>query len=138
MPSRNRNKLKQGQGKSYVERTWPVIIEKKEKGYISRFPNVILVSKPHKEVEKLIDATKPAILKQLKLRRYNLFPSKDDFPKQFPKDSNSMIVWISLNVTAGKTVRKNLTLPRFLAELAHKKGINLSQFLANALMEKLI
>ena len=48
----------------------------------------------------------------------------------------SLWVWLS-NGKSAKAVKKTLTIPEWLNVLAEKKGINFSQTLQNALLEKL-
>lgn len=124
---------------------YPAIFEKEEDGYSVHFPDIEGCNTEGNSIEEAYEMAVDAL--GLIYLAY-----KDDLKQPFPKASNPQdiktvkgqtIVLIDLDIMAyrkkyeTKAVKKTLSIPSWLNDLAIQKNINFSNVLQEALKEKL-
>lgn len=120
---------------------YPAVFEKTDESYIVRFPDI---PEAMTEGDTLNQSYEMAVeVLGLALEDYTEFPSPSDV-EEIKKDyPNSLVTLIGIDLVAyrrkyhSKSIRKNVTVPEWLADIAQSENINFSQTLTEALKDKL-
>ena len=121
---------------------YPAIFHKEEGNYWVEFPDLEGCQSYGEDIKGTIKMAQEALelYIEVNLEAGNILPKPSDIEK-LKLDSNSFSSFITCEVNeylkSAKAVKKTLTIPEWLNALAEKKGINFSQTLQNALLEKL-
>ena len=121
---------------------YPAIFHKEEGNYWVEFPDLEGCQSYGEDIKETIKMAQEALelYIEVKLEAGNILPKPSDIEK-LKLDDNSFSSFITCEVDeylkSAKAVKKTLTIPEWLNVLAEKKGINFSQTLQNALLEKL-
>jgi len=121
---------------------YPAIFHKEEGNYWVEFPDLEGCQSYGEDIKETIKMAQEALelYIEVNLEAGNILPKPSDIEK-LKLDSNSFSSFITCEVNeylkSTKAVKKTLTIPEWLNALAEKKGINFSQTLQNALLEKL-
>lgn len=120
---------------------FPMIVHN-EDGYWGEFPDVDGCNAQGDTLEELLeDAKKSLELHLFCLIKDGVTINKASYPKDIEVDDNSFVTIISANVDLNKddkSVKKTLTIPSWLNKKALENGLNFSQTLQEALVEKLV
>ncbi|MBD3949432.1 type II toxin-antitoxin system HicB family antitoxin [Tuanshanicoccus lijuaniae] len=120
---------------------YPATFEKDEKYILVRFPDIPEAVTQGETLEEAYEMAQEVL--GIALEDKDVFPeasSLSDIQKQFP---NAMVSLVGIDLIAyrrkyhSKSVRKNVTIPEWISNLAQSEGINFSQTLTEALKEKL-
>ena len=122
---------------------YPVIISKGDMFYIASVPD-LEIDTQGVDLAEAIDMVRDAIGVWLCCEQDcgRTIPKASDI-SSVDSNQNDIITLIDVDVEAyrrkleNRTVRKNLTIPSWLNDMAEKEDINFSQVLQNALKEKL-
>lgn len=120
---------------------YPAVFEKNDESYIVRFPDI---PEAMTEGDTLNQSYEMAVeVLGLALEDYTEFPSPSDV-EEIKKDyPDSLVTLIGIDLVAyrrkyhSKSIRKNVTVPEWLADIAQSENINFSQTLTEALKDKL-
>ncbi|MDD7757840.1 MAG: type II toxin-antitoxin system HicB family antitoxin [Aerococcus suis] len=120
---------------------YPAVFEKTDESYIVRFPDI---PEAMTEGDTLNQSYEMAVeVLGLALEDYTEFPSPSDV-EEIKKDyPDSLVTLIGIDLVAyrrkyhSKSIRKNVTVPEWLADIAQSENINFSQTLTEALKDKL-
>ena len=122
---------------------YPVIISKGNRFYIASVPD-LEIDTQGVDLPEAIDMVRDAIGVWLCCEEDSgrTIPKASDM-SSIDNEHNDIITLIDVDIEAyrrkleNRTVRKNLTIPSWLNDMAEKEDINFSQLLQNALKEKL-
>ena len=120
---------------------YPAVFEKTDESYIVRFPDI---PEAMTEGDTLNQSYEMAVeVLGLALEDYTEFPSPSDV-EEIKKDyPDTLVTLIGIDLVAyrrkyhSKSIRKNVTVPEWLADIAQSENINFSQTLTEALKDKL-
>lgn len=121
---------------------YPAIFHKEEGNYWVEFPDLEGCQSYGEDIKETIKMAQEALelYIEVNLEAGNILPKPSDIEK-LKLGSNSFSSFITCEVNeylkSAKAIKKTLTIPEWLNALAEKKGINFSQTLQNALLEKL-
>ncbi|UPQ85106.1 type II toxin-antitoxin system HicB family antitoxin [Ignavigranum ruoffiae] len=120
---------------------YPATFEKGSQYYVVMFPDIPAAMTQGETIEEAYEMASEVL--GAVLEDYKEFPkpsSMDQIKLQYP-NKDVALIGIDLNAYRrkyhSKTVRKNVTVPEWLSDLAIKENINFSQTLTEALKEKL-
>lgn len=121
---------------------YPAIFHKEDGEYWVEFPDLEGCHSYGADINETIKMAQEALelYIEVNLEEGKILPKPSDIEK-LKLDGNSFSSFITCEVNeylkSAKAVKKTLTIPEWLNVLAEKKGINFSQTLQNALLEKL-
>lgn len=121
---------------------YPAIFHKEDGEYWVEFPDLEGCQSYGKDINEVIRLSQEALKLyiEINLEEGKILPNPSDIGSlKLEKDSFSSFITceVSEYLKNAKSVKKTLTIPEWLNILAEKKGINFSQTLQNALLEKL-
>lgn len=120
---------------------YPAIFTQGEKYITVTFPDVPAAITQGENLQEAYDMAIEAL--GLVLEDYNTYPEASDVAELQKENPNSTIVLVSIDMLAYKKkyqsnkVRKNVTIPQWLNDLAESQHVNFSQVLTEALELKL-
>jgi len=120
---------------------YPATFEKDGKYLLVKFPDIPEAFTQGATIEEAYEMAEEVLGIALEDKKdFPIASSADVLQKSFP---DKTIVLIGIDLAAyrrkyhSKTIRKNVTIPEWLADLASEENINFSQTLTDALKEKL-
>ena len=123
---------------------YPAVFAKDEDGYSVRFPDVDGCFTSGKDLQEALEMAEDALCLMLYDAEVSGEPiPKPSNPSDIKTDKNSFIAFVNCDtlkyrkLKSNKSVKKTLTVPQWLDELATLENINFSQVLQNALKEQL-
>ena len=125
---------------------FPALLRTEENGYFVEFPDMDDVFTQGKTAAEAIENAEDVLSLMLwdKEENSEKIPNPTDLNKiEFPKDGTTALVIIQADTLEyrkshdTKTIRKNVSIPSWLNQLAIKKNINFSNMLQNALKQEL-
>ena len=119
---------------------YPLIIHE-EDGYWGEFPDVDGCNAQGDTISEIIEDAKGALETHLlSMLMDGETLNKPTHPKKIKIDKNSFVTIITADVDLAKedkSVRKNLTIPKWLNDRAEKENLNFSKTLQEALLAKI-
>ena len=123
---------------------FPAIIEKCPENYSVYFPDLPGIAASGDTVAQSIEMAKEA----LQLHLWGMEQDSETIPKasepeEITLENNELLCYIDVNMLPirykmdNRSIKKTLTIPWYLNDLAEKKRINFSQLLQEALKQKL-
>ena len=120
---------------------YPLIIHE-EDGFWGEFPDVDGCNAQGDSLQEIIEDAKGALETHLlSMLMDGEKINKPTHPKKIKTDKNSFVTIITANVNLSKedkSVRKNLTIPKWLNDRAEKENVNFSKTLQEALLAKIL
>lgn len=120
---------------------YPAIFTEDDGHIFVKFPDVPLAITQGETIEEAYEMAEEVL--GFALEDYKEYPkasTSDDLKKSYPDETIALIGFDPVSYRRkyhSKTVRKNVTIPEWLSDLAKSEQINFSQTLTDALKEKL-
>lgn len=127
-----------------MKKLYPALFEKEDAGYTVSFPDLPEAITCGDTLEQAIEMAKECLGLCLDVRHENKeeIPEMTD-PSTISCEKGSFVMMVEFDSIEfnkrynKKAIRKNVTIPAWLNEMAEEKNINFSNVLQNALMKKL-
>jgi len=119
--------------------SYPVICHYEDGGYWSEFPDLDACFSQGETVDEIISNSKESLEGFLEscLER-NVSLPKPTLITELHAEGKDFLSYVTCDIAgSGKSIRKNVTLPEWLAAKAEKAGVNFSQTLQDALRQRL-
>ena len=120
--------------------SYPALCHYEDGGYWCEFPDLENCFSQGDSVQEILDNAKEALelYLEVELEENQKLPPASKI-SELHAEGEDFLTYISANTAdMGKYVRKNVTIPEWLNTKAEKAGINFSQTLQEALIEKLV
>lgn len=125
-----------------MAKIYPIYISNDDKSYFATIPDFQNYTEG-KTLEDVVYMAKDAIC-SLAIAKEDLGqPVPEPFSEKYTPEANETLAYVDVDFTAyrrtvnAKSVRKNVTIPEWLNDLAVQKGLNFSQLLQDKLRETL-
>lgn len=123
--------------------TYPAIFHKEEGVFWVEFPDLPGCYTTGDDISEVMESAQEALGLYLatQIESEAVFESPTDIRSIVPEDETAFVSLVACDVShyirTTKAIKKTLTIPDWLNSMAEKNGINFSQTLQKALMEKL-